>query len=361
MATSSNMAPGRPRRQQQAYRRANTSLNLSTTSEFDHSYGDPLAVPNGMGTIVDSSPSKTKTSVKDFLLKRTMSSKDQLNNYVPASTIEAFNSFSSGTGGQSVSGLGQSVHSLGPSVASLDQSTSSLGTPGQNLSSLGTTSQIASSNVPSVPSASIVEAASSSVTDWSPASTGDNDSVINDLTISAPRQQPKYSYLVGKSGGGGSDSWRTATLPSLGTTGQSASTSGQGPQTPTVTKRRSHLYGAESGDTFASIINNSNTFAGAGTSAVGTNASGHLSYEDRINTALGRKLVGPAASKPSMINQYSVGNNNVQKSKSYSNFDSVRRDYNFQVSQRERPPSQLNHFLLLDSPFITCLYILEGI
>ena len=94
---SSEMVPGRPgRRQQQAYRRANTSLNLSTTDFDAYTSGSMTTIPNGMGAIVDSSPSKSR-SVKDFLLKRTMSSKDQLNNYVPASTIDAFNSFSSGT------------------------------------------------------------------------------------------------------------------------------------------------------------------------------------------------------------------------------------------------------------------------
>lgn len=280
------MVPGRPRRQQQAYRRANTSLNLSTTSDYDaYTSG---TIPNGMGAIVDSSPSKTR-SVKDFLLKRTYS-KDQINNYVPASTIEAFNSFTSGAAPMSVTNNTMS----GP------------------MSGYVSPPSVPTSAVPPLPT-------DSSSVDWSPASTGDDSSVINDLTISAPRQQPKYSYLVGRSNTT-KDLWRT-TLP--------ASSGPATAQTPTVTKRRSHLYGGDTtADTYVatpSVINNSNTISAAG-----------LSYEDRINTALGRKPVGAASRQP--FNQYTSGSNNVQKSKSYSNFDTVRRDYGFQVELSETCP-----------------------
>ena len=56
---------------------------------------------------------------------------------------------------------------------------------------------------------------SSTSVDWSPSTTADDSSVINDLTISAPRQQPKYSYLVGRSNTN-NDLWRT-TLPTAST------------------------------------------------------------------------------------------------------------------------------------------------
>ena len=93
-----------------------------------------------------------------------------------------------------------------------------------------------------------------------------------------------------------------------------------------------------------SLNNNSNQTA---TAAAG------LSYEDRINLALGRKPVGAmaAAGKQSLTSAaaavggqydpytnvtqpYAAGGSGatssaVQKSKSYSNFDSVRRDFSF--------------------------------
>ena len=288
---SSEMVPGRPgRRQQQAYRRANTSLNLSTTDFDAYTSGSMTTIPNGMGAIMDSSPSKSR-SVKDFLLKRTMSSKDQLNNYVPASTIDAFNSFSSGT------------------TAPYQQPPPPPVMPHQ---------PVMPTVVTALPSAvTALPTADSSSVDWSPASTGDDSSVINDLTISAPRQQPKYSYLVGRSNTT-KDLWRTA--PAVTAVPSAAQ------QTPTVTKRRSHLYGGE--DSYAPS-NSNNTTVG-------------LSYEDRINTALGRKPVGAGARQPLQYTASSSSSSNVQKSKSYSNFnDSVRRDYGtFQVDGTENTPKK---------------------
>ena len=90
-----------------------------------------------------------------------------------------------------------------------------------------------------------------------------------------------------------------------------------------------------------SLNNNSNQTAAA---------TAGLSYEDRINLALGRKPVGAmaAAGKQALTavgGQYDPYTNvtqpyaaaggsgatssAVQKSKSYSNFDSVRRDFSF--------------------------------
>ena len=80
-----------------------------------------------------------------------------------------------------------------------------------------------------------------------------------------------------------------------------------------------------------SLNNNSNQTAAAG-----------LSYEDRINLALGRKPVGNAAAVGGQYDPYTnvtqpyaaaggsgATSSAVQKSKSYSNFDSVRRDFSF--------------------------------
>ena len=57
----------------------------------------------------------------------------------------------------------------------------------------------------------------------------------------------------------------------------------------------------------------------------GAHSASGAAYEDRMNTAL-RK-----APPPSSYNSASKDSSAVQKSKSYSNFDFVRRDLNFQV------------------------------
>ena len=274
----SNLVPGRPRRQQQAYRRANTSIGLgldpgtvtedpyiSCASILDKTFAGNEALAPTLANGAGSSP--RKNSVKDFLLGRSGNTKD-LNSYVPASSIEAFNSFATSSG----------MKSDNP--------------------------------------------------DWMLT----DESVINDLTISAPRQQPKYSYLVGKSQTS-HDLWRKSNHVPASVTAPAP------PPAQTQVKRRSQLYSTyentEPAPTTAAVATGPSAAVGGykvGSSDYQNNRSAAVassaaqSYEERINTALGRKPSTSSVTKPSSYN--------VQKSKSYSNFDSVRRDYNFQVRKR---------------------------
>ena len=123
-----------------------------------------------------------------------------------------------------------------------------------------------------------------------------------------------------------------------------------------VSKRRSRLLADTSNhdplSTYSSAYNSNSLNNNSNQTAT---AAAGLSYEDRINLALGRKPVGAmaAAGKQSLASaaaavggQYDPYTNvtqpyaaaaggsgatssAVQKSKSYSNFDSVRRDFSF--------------------------------
>ena len=122
-----------------------------------------------------------------------------------------------------------------------------------------------------------------------------------------------------------------------------------------VSKRRSRLLADTSNHDPLSTYSSAYNSNSLNNNSTQTATAAGLSYEDRINLALGRKPVGAmaAAGKQSLTSaaaavggQYDPYTNvtqpyaaaaggsgatssAVQKSKSYSNFDSVRRDFSF--------------------------------
>ena len=358
----SNAAPGRPRRQQQVYRKANTSMNLTSGGDNGNSE-DPYV---GCTSIVDK-----------FL------------NAAPSSGYES-----------NTLPVGSTVMNGGGSVGSSRKSSSSGGGALKDflMGRSNTSKDLAYSSQTSGMS-------DSTITGGSTYSGGDSgisnnwalqdQSVINDLTIGPPIQQPKYSYLVGRSNTS-KDLWRKPALssnfsnvnsfqsgapmvppPSSLPLQSSQSTSyvggpsrfGNNSYNP---KRSSQLYenydfqGSSNlyGDNVSNYGNNTigstatgskraiNTSIGSDYQLPQTNhhsqmynqpppissysnndynvshnnnignssASAALSYEERINTALGRKV--PKSSTSSTI----ASTQNLQKSQSYSTFDSARRD-----------------------------------
>ena len=259
----SNMVPGRPRRQQQAYRRANTSQALmlgggappetepdpyiSCTNLLDKFNGsasnkDTYAMTNG-------SPAR-KTSggvIKDFLL------------------------------GRSSAGQRKESNSRDPDL----------------------------------------------IPQWSV-----QESVIDELRISTIPRQPKYSYLIGKSGtgpgqsktsAGDTDFWRKSNAVSI--------------VNNNVYSRPSDPYnnnGNTSNSSYYLPQHNSSSSKRLNDYSSGKSPSNHnaqsAAYEDRISTALRKAPSGSSAGS-----YHSATSSAVQKSKSYSNFDFVRRDLNFQV------------------------------
>ena len=115
-----------------------------------------------------------------------------------------------------------------------------------------------------------------------------------------------------------------------------------------VSKRRSQLFADTSNRDVLSTYSSAYNSNGSNNNSTQTATAG-LSYEDRINLALGRKPVGAvAAGKQTLTSAvggqydpytnvtqpYASGGSGatssaVQKSKSYSNFDSVRRDFSY--------------------------------
>lgn len=134
------------------------------------------------------------------------------------------------------------------------------------------------------------------------------ESVIDDLRISNIPRQPKYSYLIGKSAQKDTDFWRKSNAVNIvnnnlyGSTGSRGAPPGPEPGAPYLPQHNSAS---------SKRLNDYHT-----------NNVQSAAYEDRINTAL-RKA--PSGSTVSSSNSAAV-----QKSKSYSNFDFVRRDLNFQ-------------------------------
>ena len=92
----------------------------------------------------------------------------------------------------------------------------------------------------------------------------------------------------------------------------------------TTPSQHSHMYNQPPPQSFSNnnellnVSNNNNNISNSSASAA-------LSYEERINTALGRKV--PKSSTSSTI----ASTQNVQKSKSYSNFNAAQRDIGVQV------------------------------
>ena len=278
----SNMVPGRPRRQQQAYRRANTNLGLMSNPEavepdpyiscsnildkFNGGHGakDTYAMANG-------SPAR-KTSgghgagaIKDFL--------------------------------------------LGRSSAQRKESTSK--------------------DPDLIPQWSVQE------------------SVIDELRISTIPRQPKYSYLIGKSAQK-DDFWRKSNAvsivnnnvysrPSDASNSTTANSNYYLPQHNSSSSKRLNDYGVAAAPTsVATSSNNHNAQSAA--------------YEDRISTALRKAPSGSSGGS----SYHSATSSAVQKSKSYSNFDFVRRDLNFQVG------IPLQYTFLVEKKLLLYIHISHG-
>lgn len=225
------MVPGRPRRQQQAYRRANTNLTLLPTGEPD---SDPYI------------------SCSSILDKFSNGNKDTSNAYM-----------ANGSSPIRKSSVGIKDFLLGRSSvkdsASKDQPPSDLG-------------------------------------QWN------HDSVIDELRISTIPRQPKYSYLIGKQSQK-DDFWRKSNAVSI---------VNNNVYSRPVASGTSDYYLPQHNSSSSKRLNDYQNH---------NNSASSAAYEDRISTAL-RKA-----------NSNSSTSSAVQKSKSYSNFDFVRRDLNFQVKQ----------------------------
>ena len=259
------MVPGRPRRQQQAYRRANTSQALmlggapetepdpyiSCTNLLDKFNGtsnakDTYAMTNG-------SPAR-KTSggvIKDFLLGR---------------------------------------------------------------SSAGQRKESTSRDPDLIPQWSVQE------------------SVIDELRISTIPRQPKYSYLIGKSGTGQSkqaagdtDFWRKSNAVSIVNNNVYSRPSDPYNNNGNNSAASNSYYLPQHNSSSSKRLNDYSAAGNHSTVSPNNHNAQSAAYEDRISTALRKAPSGSSGS------YHSATSSAVQKSKSYSNFDFVRRDLNFQV------------------------------
>ena len=364
----SNAVPGRPRRQQQVYRRANTSGNLTTGGGLDNNnLEDPYV---GCTSIVDKFINSAASSGYD-------------SSTLPAGGVM--------NGGGSVGSSRKSSSSGGGALKDFLM--------GRNNTSKDLASGMGDTTVTADSLPTYSGGANNRSNNWAL----QDQSVINDLTIGPPRQQPKYSYLVGRSNPS-NDTWRKPAQNTSYSTFQppppmvppppppsntslplqsSQSTSYVGtPQSTSrynnyVPKRSSQLYenydyqsnngvypdttapssyGTTQGSAAAGSKRNINTSIGSdyqlpqttpnnqlynqppppfstsndlinvsnnNNNSSNSSTSAALSYEERINTALGRKV--PKSSTSSTI---ASTQQNVQKSKSYSNF---ARDLGAQV------------------------------
>lgn len=288
-ASSTSVAPGRPRRQQ-VYRRANTSLTLSS-------------VPGGLN---DSDPDP----------------------YISCTSIlDRFGSGGAGSVGpdSSINGNGTRKMSAGAIKDFLLGRRDPQPPPPPPLPS----SHHHNDHNDHIYSSSA-----------NPTTAPYESAIIEDLKISSvPRLQPKYSYLIGrttsghKTANGDTDFWKKSNAISVVNNNpyQSTSNSSSG-YIPSSSRRSSQQFPTSNLDlgslaeyerpnylSYSSASHKSYLNDTIPSSAAST------AYEDRISTAL-RK----GAPTPSMSN--SVGSSyNVKKSKSYGNFDSVNRDYSFQV------------------------------
>ena len=387
--SSSNVVPGRPRRQQQVYRRANTSLNLTGGGGG-----------GGLDTVKMEDPYVGCSSIVDKFIGQhsaaTASSSGYDSNTLPSGSVMNGGSVGSSRKSSSSGGAAFKDFVMGRANTSRDYPSNQSGGGG------------AMSDTTVTADALPISGGGGSSNNWAV----QDQSVIDDLTIGPARQQPKYSYLVGRSNTS-NDMWRKPATntnyshlnsyqpptsqmfpppppvppPSLPLQ-NSQSTAYMVPPPPSpatynntsyIPKRSSQLYdnydfnsnnNMYSDMSYGNTSNLSSTTGNKRTinSSLGTDyqqlqqpssrpnmsfnqpppplstfssnrnfissnnntsnnnssASAALSYEERINTALGRKV--PKSSTTSTIT--STG---VQKSKSYSNFDSVRREPLLQV------------------------------
>ena len=145
------------------------------------------------------------------------------------------------------------------------------------------------------------------------------ESVIDDLRISNIPRQPKYSYLIGKSAQK-DDFWRKSNAVNIvNNNSQQYNSSSRQQNQPQEGATSSSYFLPQHNSSSSKRLNdyhhvpNTNNVQSAASAA----------YEDRMNAAL-RKAPSGSAGNASVSSA-------VQKSKSYSNFDFVRRDLNFQV------------------------------
>ena len=155
------------------------------------------------------------------------------------------------------------------------------------------------------------------------------ESVIDDLRISNIPRQPKYSYLIGKAAQK-DDFWRKSNASNIVNNNQYTrppppSSSQDGAAVPNSSSYFLPQHNSSSSKRLNDFHSSTTTHNNSGTNA--TNNVQSAAYEDRINTAL-RKAPSGSAGGAAATNSVSSA---VQKSKSYSNFDFVRRDLNFQV------------------------------
>ena len=251
----SNMVPGRPRRQQQAYRRANTSLTLISNP------GGPGGGPGPGQAPMDSDPDPYISCTN--ILDKFNGTKDSTN----SSAAYGYANGSSPARKSSAGGIKDFL--LGRSSSNRKDSS--------------------------------VKDPNDLAPNWSV-----QESVIDELRISTIPRQPKYSYLIGKSAQK-DDFWRKSNAVSI-VNNNIYSTNNSG----VMDSNNSYYHLPQHNSSSSKRLNDYTHNHSAAQSAA---------YEDRISTAL-RKA-------PSSSNIYSNGA--VQKSKSYSNFDFVRRDLNFQV------------------------------
>ena len=144
------------------------------------------------------------------------------------------------------------------------------------------------------------------------------ESVIDDLRISNIPRQPKYSYLIGKSAQKDTDFWRKSNASNIVNNNLYGSSSRPG--------------GAHDSGLGGPYLPQHNSASSKRLNDYHTNNVQSAAYEDRINTALRKAPSGSSAASGSAGAGGSAAvSSAVQKSKSYSNFDFVRRDLNFQV------------------------------
>ena len=158
------------------------------------------------------------------------------------------------------------------------------------------------------------------------------ESVIDDLRISNIPRQPKYSYLIGKSAQKDTDFWRKSNASNIVNNNLYGSWSRPGAHDSGL----GGPYLPQHNSASSKRLNDYHT----------TNNVQSAAYEDRINTALRKVPSGSSAASGSAGAGGSATSSAVQKSKSYSNFDFVRRDLNFQVCTPTCQP--------LHKPHLTC-------
>ena len=253
----SNMVPGRPRRQQQAYRRANTSLTLMSNPDQVEASDPYISCTN----LLDKFNGSAQNISKDT--------------YAMANGSPARK-----TSGGSHGGAGAiKDFLLGRSSAQRKESTSK--------------------DPDLIPQWSVQE------------------SVIDELRISTIPRQPKYSYLIGKSA---QNDWRKSNLASVSSNNNVSYSSR--PSDSNNTSNSSYYLPQHNSSSSKRL----NDYSSANTKNSNHNAQS-AAYEDRISTALRKAPSGSSGAS----SYHSATSSAVQKSKSYSNFDFVRRDLNFQV------------------------------